>query len=549
MNKSLKSFGKLGKSFKKLPPKYRLWVSAGILVALLVALPITLIGFMTGTFELRKRAVTGEPTPTPPPSVTRPAIQVVLFGDTNHNMLYEPPDEGALTGFNVDIWVCKLNEHYTECDYSSSAWTNGDASVTFSSLPLGTYHAWIHTGLPQGWYSTFDVVSLGRGEYQTAYVPLSQSDYYSRPTPTPAPQDCVGEGGTGLEIEGDECCPGFEKIGNFFLGPGGGLCTGPTDSSFVCSLDCGDGRCTLAENECNCSEDCGLPLITPTASPSATPTPVGQGNVEGYVFLDVNLNHLEDPGEHRLTGIQVQLYLAEEGIYTQQWNTLTYSGGVYSFSELVPGEYHLTLGTSNFTTVGGNQDFTITGDETIAGAIFGIHPSDITPTPITQTLQFTLKFEGVTSRPLDDTDKQVQIYATSYDGGAPIGSADSKETVVLSVDDSGIYHGEITLTSAFGYFGYHYRLRVKGPKHLQVVFPDVVFQEGVELDLTGQTLRPGDLNLDSRVDKSDLQLINDRIFSTDPADVALADVNFDQIVDIIDRTLVLNTLSVYYDPD
>lgn len=164
-----------------------------------------------------------------------------------------------------------------------------------------------------------------------------------------------------------------------------------------------------------------------------------------------------------------------------------------------------------------------------------------------QSLRFKLRFTGITSRPSDDGDKPVQIYATSNDGGEALASASDKQVINLNVDDSGIYHGEISLND--NYFNHHYRLRIKGPKHLQAVFVDVFFQPNTELDLTDQPLKPGDLNADSKVDSGDIQIINDRIFSNSPTAIKLADVNFDQKVDIIDRTLVLNTLSVHYDPN
>ncbi len=169
------------------------------------------------------------------------------------------------------------------------------------------------------------------------------------------------------------------------------------------------------------------------------------------------------------------------------------------------------------------------------------------PSPGAYGLDLKLKFAGVTSRPNDDSDKRVQIYATSHDGGPDLASENQRLSVVMKVNDNGVYHAEIGLPAA--YFGHRYRLRVKGPKHLQAVFSDVLFQSDQELDLTVQLLRPGDLNGDKKVDGNDLQLINERIFFSQTGDVEIADVNFDQKVDIIDRTLVLNTLSVYYDPD
>ena len=552
----------LRESLGKLPTRYRYWISLGILAALLIALPVTLIGLMTGTFELRKRAVTAEVTPTPSP-VARPAIQVILFGDTNHNLVYDP-GEGAMTGFNVDIWICKLNEHYTGCDYSASVWTNGDASVTFSSLPLGTYHAWIHTGLPQGWYSTLGIVSLGRGEYQTAYVPLSQSNYYARPTTTPVPDYCVGEGGRGWTIEGNSCCPGFEKISNSIPGPGNGQCAGLTDSSFVCSLDCGDGRCTLGENQCNCLEDCGsIPPEVPcgqSCGPDApcipglmcgTPCPPGQVCAQYMRCYNPSCPYDEDC---ICGGTPTAIPCTAEGQTMPVYPGYSCCPGLEAISPNQPDangncpDYPL-LGASVCVKDCGDGQCTLGENKCNCPEDCGQTPTVIPLTPVQPPSSITLKirFRGVTSRPIDDSSKNLKIYATNLTGGPDFGSVDYRFEGLFYVDDAGIYSKEIGLDGS--YFGHRYRLRIKGPKHLQSVFPDVYFQAGGELDLTYSPLRPGDLDQDGKVDINDIRTIDERIFSTIPADVTLVDVNFDGKVDIFDRALVFQTLSVQYDPD
>jgi hypothetical protein len=161
------------------------------------------------------------------------------------------------------------------------------------------------------------------------------------------------------------------------------------------------------------------------------------------------------------------------------------------------------------------------------------------------SINLRIRFGGVTSRPVDDSNREVKIYATNLTGGPDLASADAKLSIPLRVDDSGVYSMEFSLDRP--YFGHRYRLRVKGPKHLQSVFPDVFFQAGVPLDLTDWPLRPGDLDQDGRVDLDDLRAI--KVFSKDPADIAFGDVNFDNRVDILDKILVLNTLSVQYDPE
>lgn len=168
-----------------------------------------------------------------------------------------------------------------------------------------------------------------------------------------------------------------------------------------------------------------------------------------------------------------------------------------------------------------------------------------TPTPVSQTLLFKIKFAGVNSRPANDNPQTVRLFATSTDGGWPAGSAEGKISLAVTPDDNGVYHGSLVLTGQF--FGYHYRLRIKGPKHLQEVFADVVFKEGEEADLTGSPLRPGDLNNDGMVSFADIAEVDKRIFSESSADLAVADVDLNNKVNIIDRTLILNTLSVQYD--
>jgi len=172
--------------------------------------------------------------------------------------------------------------------------------------------------------------------------------------------------------------------------------------------------------------------------------------------------------------------------------------------------------------------------------------------PVNQTLKFKLTFGGVTARPADDSFKKIKLYATSLDGGPALASPQAKQEVEVKVDDNGVYHGEIPLST--DYFGHHYRLRVRGPKHKQIAFSDVIFKLGEELDLTGRPLPPGDISAEfGKIDTNDLQAIDNilavRMFSTLPADLDLADLNFDKKIDLFDRTLILNTLSVQYDED
>lgn len=53
---------------KSLPSEHRRWTTFGTLFVVLFTLPVMVYGLLTGQFEIRKRAATGEITPTPTPT-------------------------------------------------------------------------------------------------------------------------------------------------------------------------------------------------------------------------------------------------------------------------------------------------------------------------------------------------------------------------------------------------------------------------------------------------------------------------------------------------
>ena len=70
-------------------------------------------------------------------------------------------------------------------------------------------------------------------------------------------EECIGEGETGNF--GDVCCEGLKNVGNWAPMPNG-ECTMYRNPSFKCT-NCGDGKCGLGEDYCNCREDCTVPGI------------------------------------------------------------------------------------------------------------------------------------------------------------------------------------------------------------------------------------------------------------------------------------------------
>jgi len=574
----------LKNSLSQIPTKYRYLTSLGILAALLIALPVTLIGLTTGTFELRKRAVTYEPGPTP----TLGPGQVRIYSSTSTHRIGDGGiitislDNDSRNGIgNIQLFMTFDPRviSFSASDVELEPWLGGVSSVKevfyassdkaqfrlvhqLTSNPTGTTIVFIHykpvapgmtslvfendlkTGTLENKVTstgsdvnlikearsgsvqitgTFDKCRESCGDENdcsgllcgtpcppnqaciqelfcyNANCPFDQNcncfdmppTLTPTPTPTPTPIACVLEGQTMPVYPGYQCCLGLEAISPNKPDANGNCPDYPLLGASVCVKDCGDGQCTLGENKCNCLEDCG-----PTSCIK-----------EGEVGVEANSDFC-CPGLESISDAQPE----PEN----------------------PGLCRLATGRFVCVKDCGNGQCT-----------FGENKCNCSEDCVHNSLKIKLMFYGVTSRPPDDSNKEVQIYATNLTGGPDLGSATDKKLITLEVDDSGVYSVEIGLDGS--YFGHRYRLRIKGPKHLQSVFPDVYFQPGGELNLTEWPLRPGDLNQDGKVDLVDLRSI--KVFSKDPADIAFGDVNFDNRVDIFDKVLVLNTLSVQYDPD
>ena len=497
MANPIKSFRE---SLGKIPTKYRFWLSLGVLAALLIALPITLIGLMTGTFELRKRAVTAEPTPTLGPG------QVRIYVSTSTHRI---GDGGIVTislnndsGNNIDLIQLFMTFDPRIINFSESdveLWMGAEADLKEVFHASGD-KAQLRLAFKPSNHSFITVAFI---RYKPV-APGVTSLIFEKDLKTGTLENKVTAVGSDANII-EELRNGSVQITGIFDKCGESCGSDNDCSGLVCGTPCPEGQVCAQYLRCynaNCpyDDDCNCFDVVPI-----TPSPVPCGQ-EGEVIP------------------------------------------VYPGYQCCPG---LEAISPNKPDANGNCPYPLLGasicvkDCGDGQCTLGENKCNCPEDCVHNSLRIKLRFGGVTSRPPDDSNKEIQIYATNLTGGPNLGSATDKKLITLEVDDSGVYHGEITPTSTF--FGHRYRLRIKGPKHLQSVFPDVFFQAGGELDLTDWPLRPGDLDQDGDVDINDLRAI--KVFSTNPADIAFGDLNFDNKLSVLDRVLILNTLSVQYDPD
>ena len=230
----IESLKNLKSSLTQLPTKYRLWTSIGILTALLIALPVTLIGLTTGSFELRKRAATAEVTPTPTP--TPMPTPICKIGVNFFSVYNSCPD-----GFRNARYMC----------YDGVKGILGDPTSCESS---------------EVWRKMADAACKGHSSCPS-------------PTATPTPIACIIEGKTMPVYPGYQCCSGLTAISTAKLDASGNCPTNPPIGASVCAK-CGDKICGSGENKCNCPGDCfspkptPSPTVKPTPTPTAKPTPV-----------------------------------------------------------------------------------------------------------------------------------------------------------------------------------------------------------------------------------------------------------------------------------
>lgn|SRR3989344_37898 len=187
----------------------------------------------------------------------------------------------------------------------------------------------------------------------------------------------------------------------------------------------------------------------------------------------------------------------------------------------------------------------------------------ITPTPTLgpnqSALNLRLKFQGILSSPNQAQNLSVKVLVNSV-------SLSVNQTVAsdFTVDANGIWSGRPVFDNVQP--GSDYKVFIKGPKHLQKricegspqeTFPGTYNCENGalslnygenNLDFSNIFLLVGDVPVqDGVVNSYDISLIRNNIGSTDPAVLALVDLNLDGIVDSQDYSLIIAALSVRTD--
>lgn len=122
-----------------------------------------------------------------------------------------------------------------------------------------------------GMLAIVGVLGCGGGDGRSQKADAGDSDGLSSTV------GCIGEGGTLIAAAGEACCPGLTTVACAIqvaipdASPGTAACASATYQCSICVQGCGDGKCTLGENVCNCGEDCDPAANQPGCHPDNVP--------------------------------------------------------------------------------------------------------------------------------------------------------------------------------------------------------------------------------------------------------------------------------------
>lgn len=96
------------------------------------------------------------------------------------------------------------------------------------------------------------------------------------------------------------------------------------------------GSLVMAEGDAPFSADAALATPTPTRTPTRTPTPINVGN---FVWLDLDADGRQDPGEPGIAGVTVQLWNSTKTALID--SAVTNANGNYTLVAPTPGNYRV----------------------------------------------------------------------------------------------------------------------------------------------------------------------------------------------------------------
>lgn len=199
---------------------------------------------------------------------------------------------------------------------------------------------------------------------------------------------------------------------------------------------------------------------------------------------------------------------------------------------------------------------TITGSGSTTPTLTPIPPGD---TPL---LNFKVKLQGVLGMPSGASTLPVRVTVAKTDGS--FSQVFSK--VQITPTDVGVWSGTVALTSVPA--GTGYRILVKGPKHLQRKFCDLVpvpTENGAyicgtntvtlvagtnEADFTKVPLLVGDLPpQDGLLNAFDAAQMRVNLLTVGQSAIDAADLNYDGVVNSTDYSLLIQSMQLKYDEE
>jgi hypothetical protein len=295
----------------------------------------------------------------PPPAANVLSLGNLVFRDTNNDGLFGIGETG------IDGVVVELLDADSIPILGQTTTTAGGGLYTFTGLATGSYR-----------------VRLVATNFTTGVL----AGFTSSTTDSNDPNDNVNNDDNGVPL--------------------GTLGTDGVVMSSLISL--ADGTEPINDGDTNNNSNLTLDFgMVPAAA-------TGSLTVGDRVWNDTNNNGVFDTGETGINGVAVQL-ISSTGTVVQ--NTSTLNGGLYSFSNVAPGDYRVRLPATNFTTPGVLIGFT-SSTNAVADPDDNVNDND----------------DGMVNGTLGGTGFIQSGIFTLVAGGEPINDGDTDNTTNLTID-------------------------------------------------------------------------------------------------------------------